>query len=169
MALAMLAIAPLFVNGMKSNAVGWDYSVLNELAKEKLEELLQMNFFDPRLVVPGGSTVTIDGTSVKGKEFIDTNSNTLTVSGKTVTFPYELVYVVQDYLLTDIPTSGAPLPANAKDDGDPGWSGATPVRFITVYAASSRRGLQGSAYTRSNVLASSSTGKQIRMSALKAP
>jgi prepilin-type N-terminal cleavage/methylation domain-containing protein len=166
-ALAMLAIAPLFVGGMKNNAVGWDYSSLNELAKRKIEEILQMNFNDPRVVVPGGTTVTIDGTVVKGKLFLDNNPNSVTINGKTFSYPYELVYVVQDYALNDIPASGAPLPANAKDDSDPTWSGANPVRYVTVYAASSRKSLQGTAYSSAGLLSSAAQGKQVRMSAVK--
>jgi prepilin-type N-terminal cleavage/methylation domain-containing protein len=166
-ALAMLAIAPLFVGGLKNNAVGWDYSSLNELAKKKIEELLQVGFNDPRVVVTAGTTVTIDGTVVKGKLFRDTNPNSVTVNGKTYSYPYELVYVVQDYSLNDIPVSGAPLPAKATDDGDASWSGGSPARYITVYAASSRRSLQGSAYSSAGLLSSASSGKQVRMSAVK--
>ncbi len=169
MALAMLAIAPLFANSMKSNATGWDFSVLNDLARQKLENLLQMNYSDTRLTVPDGSTVTIDGTSVTGKLFVDDNPNTVTINGQTYTYPYELVYVVQDYLLSDIPTTGAPDPANAKVDTDSTWSSGTSAKLITVYAASGRRSLQGSAYTSSGVLSSASNGKQIRMSAVKTP
>ena len=169
MALAMLAIAPLFANSMKSNAVGWDYSVLNDLARRKLENLLQMSYTDTRLVVPDGSTATIDGTSVTGKLFVDTTPNTVTINGQTYTYPYEIVYVVQDYLLSDIPTSGAPNPDNAKVDSDSTWSSGTSAKLITVYAASGRKSLQGSAYGSSGVLSSTSSGKQIRLSAVKTP
>lgn len=169
MALAMLAIAPLFANSMKSNATGWDFSVLNDLARRKLENLLQMGYSDTRLAVPTGSTVTIDGTSVAGKLFVDANPNTVTIDGQTTTYPYELVYVVQDYLLADIPTSGAPDPAKATVDSDATWSAGSSAKLITVYAASGRSSLQGSAYTSSGLLSSTSKGKQIRMSAVKTP
>jgi prepilin-type N-terminal cleavage/methylation domain-containing protein len=160
MALAMLAIAPLFVNGMKSNAVGWDYSSLNALAKQQFEEVLQYNFNDPRLAVPAGATF---------------DSNPGQSYRRPLAGPYELVYVVRDFTIDKIPAAGAvPSDANAVDDSNAAWTSTGGVKMVTVFVASSRGGLQGSAYASpsnviSGLLPASFSGKQIRMSAIKSP
>lgn len=160
MALAMLAIAPLFANSMKSNAVGWDYSSLNSLAKQQLEEILQYTFTDARLAVPAGATF---------------NGHAGQAYRRPLVGPYELVYVVRDFPNTAIPAPGtAPNDANAVDDTNAAWTLSPGVKMITVYVASARSGLSGSTYAEgSNTIAglfpAGYQGKQIRMSAYKAP
>ena len=168
MALTMLAIAPLFANSMRSNAVGWDYSVLNALAKQRLEELLQYNFNDPRLAVP--ASATFDGNP--GQLYRNLVPSTETVNGVATEFPYEIVYVVRDFPLSAIPSDGSmPDPVSAVDDANGNWVSNPGIKMITAIAASSRAGLQGSAYAGNSLgtsLSSAATGKQIRMSAFKA-
>jgi len=160
MALAMLAIAPLFANSMKSNAVGWDFSNLNALAKRQLEEILQYTFTDERLAVPAGATF---------------NSHPGQAYRRPLVGPYELVYVVRDFPNTAIPAPGAvPNDLDAVDDGNAAWTLSPGVKMITVYVASSRSGLSGSTYAvGSNTIAglfpAGYEGKQIRMTAYKAP
>lgn len=160
MALAMLAIAPLFANSMKSNAVGWDYSSLNSLAKQQLEEILQYTFTDARLAVP--SAATFDGHPGQAYR-------------RPLVGPYELVYVVRDFPNTAIPAPGAaPNDANAVDDANPAWTLSPGVKMVSVYVASARSGLSGSTYAvGSNTIAglfpAGYKGKQIRMTAYKAP
>jgi len=168
MGLAMLAIAPLFANSLRSNATGWDYSVLNALAKQRLEELLQCNFNDPRLAVP--ASAAFDGNP--GQLYRNLVPATETVNGVATQFPYELVYVVRDFPSAAIPSNGSmPDPISAVDDANASWISSPGIKMITVIAASSRAGLQGSAYkgnSLGNSLSSTATGKQIRMSAFKA-
>jgi prepilin-type N-terminal cleavage/methylation domain-containing protein len=179
MAMAMLAIAPLFVNAIKTNGEGQDYSVLNMLAKERLEEVLQYNFTDTRLTVPTGATVWLNdstGTAkqVSGQLYRNQFVQTQTASGVSISFPYELVYVVQNFNLSTNNQIDFTTPV---DDGNATWTTQNGVRLITVFAASGRSSLGGTAYdlgssttTASDLLLSStSTGKQIRMSAVKAP
>jgi type II secretory pathway pseudopilin PulG len=160
MALAMLAIAPLFANSMKSNAVGWDYSSLNSLAKQQLEEILQYSFTDARLAVPATATFQ----SKPGQAY-----------RRPLVGPYELVYVVRDFPSTAIPAPGAvPDIANAVDDGNPAWTLSPGVKMISVYVASARSSLSGSTYAEgSNTIAglfpAGYQGKQIRMTAYKSP
>lgn len=159
MALAMLAIAPLFANSMKSNAVGWDYSSLNALAKRQLEEILQYAFTDARLAVPAGATF---------------NGHAGQAYRRPLVGPYELVYVVRDFPNSVIPAPGAvPDDANAVDDSNAAWTLSPGVKMITVYVASARSSLSGSTYAvGSNTIAglfpTGYTGKQIRMTAYKA-
>lgn len=182
LAVAMLFIAPLFTGGLRSNAVGWDYSVLNSLAKQKLEEVLQYNFLDPRLAVPNGATVTIDdptqpgaskSITVNGQLYTNESSLTQSVGGMTSTYPYKTVYVVQDFLLTSIPLPGStpnyPDPTQAQWDptqppaGQPYptpavgvWSPYRDVKLVTVYGLSIRK-LQGD-YTMADVSSLKTTG-----------
>jgi len=160
MALAMLAIAPLFVGGLKNNAVGWDYSSLNTLAKQQLEEVLQYTFTDARLAVPTGATF---------------NGNPGQAYRRPLVGPYELVYVVQDYLTTSIPAPGSvPNPATAVTDTNAAWVLSPGVKMISVYVASTRSSLQGTAYsaaanTIAGLFPAGFKGKQIRMVAYKVP
>lgn len=162
MALAMLAIAPLFVGGLKNNAVGWDYSTLNTLAKQQLEEILQYSFTDARLAVPTGAT--FNGAGNAGQ-----------VYRRPLVGPYELVYVVQNFPVAAIPPPGSvPNPASAVTDTDASWVLAPGVKMITVYVASARSALQGSAYnlaanTIAGLFPTGYRGKQIRMVAYKVP
>lgn len=167
-AICVLAVAPMFVAGLKSNAVGWDYSALNSLARQRLEELLQFNFTDPRLAVPFGSTATIDGVSQAGKLYVDQNSNTQSDGTKSASFPYTLVYVVQDYHLEDIVSTGNPAAAKATTDLDASWDNTKDVKYVTVIAAGSRSSLGGSAFSKT-LTGASFSGKQIRISAVRAP
>jgi prepilin-type N-terminal cleavage/methylation domain-containing protein len=166
-AFALLAIAPLFTGGANANAVGWDLSVLNTLAKGRLEELLQANFNDARLAVPAGST--IGSTGVVGKLYIDATPNTRAVSGLTTSYPYDVVYTVQNFRLQDITNARAPDPSLARTDAAADWNRLLDVKYIQVYGGSRRRFLQGSSYALAPGFSSLLTGKQIRMSAIKAP
>ena len=49
LALILLAIAPLFITSMKSNFSGNEYTSLNNLARDKLEQLMSLPVSDIRL------------------------------------------------------------------------------------------------------------------------
>ncbi|MGH9442094.1 MAG: type IV pilus modification PilV family protein [Thermoanaerobaculia bacterium] len=167
-AICVLAVAPMFVAGMKSNAIGWDYSALNSLARQRLEEILQYNFTDPRLAVAGGSTVTIDGVSQAGRLYVDQNSNTQSDGTVSISFPYTLVYIVQNYHLSDIVSAGNPAASKATTDADGTWDNTRDVKYVTVIAAASRSSLGGTAFSKT-LTGAGFSGKQIRISALRAP
>ncbi|MEO6325453.1 MAG: hypothetical protein ABIT01_09760 [Thermoanaerobaculia bacterium] len=57
MSLAMLALIPMFVLGVKVNASSNQLSVADSLAREKLEELIQFPTTSARLAIPSGQTV----------------------------------------------------------------------------------------------------------------
>jgi len=169
MAIAMLSIAPLFAGALRTNAVGWDFSVLNGLTKSKLEEVLQYNFNDPRLSVPTNSTVTIDTATFTGQIYLTETPTMQSVSGYTTRYPYELVYIVSDYRLADLPSGATADPAKATYDGDATWSSQSDLKYITVICASQRSFLQRSPYSLAPGLSPSARGKQIRLSAIKSP
>ena len=170
MAMAVLAIAPLFVGSLKSNGAGQDLSQLNALAKQQLEELLQYNFTDARLAVATGKTVSIinqDGTTTttSGQLYRNEIPTTQTDGSTTISFPYRLYYMVQDFPITSIVNGAVPTPSTAVDDSSSNY-----VKMITVFVASSREGLQATGYGKNfqaGILPASLGGKQIRMSAIK--
>jgi len=172
MALAMLAIAPLFIGSLKSNGAGQDFTVLNALAKQQLEQVMQYSFTDPRLAVPAGATVTLiaqDGstTSPRGQLYRNEIATTQSDGATSISFPYELDYIVQDYAMTSI--GQAAVPTTPVDDFDATWSATTGAKMITVYVASQRKSLQGTSYLSGGIFAATVNGKQIRMSAIKMP
>lgn len=189
LAVGLLAVAPLFMGSLKSNASGQDFSMLNSLAKQQLEQALQYSFTDPRLAVPSGATVSVvnqDGTTTTSKGQLYSNQfqpclviatgllTSTCTAGTTVSFPYELVYVVQDFPMSSVVQGSVPDPSTAVDDS---WT-TQGAKMITVYAASKRTMgagaisstyTQASAYSRGGILSTASSGKQIRMSAIKTP
>ena len=153
--------------------------MLNQLAKEQLEQLLQFNFVDPRLAVPSAATVTLNdstgtATVYSGQLYRSQNPTSQTIGGVTTTFPYELVYVVQDF---NLDSNNRPDFTTPVDDSNATWTTQNGVKLITVFAGSARTSLGksfydlGSSTTTSSALLLSSkmTGKQVRMSAVKAP
>lgn len=174
MAIAMLAIAPLFVASLKSNGAGQDFTVLNSLAKQQLEQVMQYSFTDPRLAVPGGATVSIvnqDGTTTtsSGQLYRNQLATTQTDGTKSISFPYELDYVVQDFPMTSVKQGAVPSPATAIDDASASWTASNGAKLVTVFVASSREALQGTSYKSAGIFAATVNGKQIRMSAIKMP
>ena len=169
-AMAMLAIAPLFVGSLKSNGAGEDFTQLNAVAKQQLEQVMQYSFTDPRLAVPTGKTVSVvnqDGstTTSSGQLYKNEIPTTQTDGSKTISFPYQLYYVVQNFPITSVANGSVPSPSTAVDDSSSNF-----VKMITVYAASSREGIQGTGYGtnyQAGILPSSLSGKQVRMSAIK--
>ena len=57
LAIAILALAPLFIYSVKTNASSSELSMANTLAREKLEELMLFPTTDSRMQIPSGSTV----------------------------------------------------------------------------------------------------------------
>ena len=174
MALAMLAIAPLFIVSVKSNGAGQDFTVLNTLAKQQLEQVMQYSFTDPRLAVPSGAKVSLvnqDGSTSNpsGQLYRNQLATTLTDGSKSISFPYELDYIVQDFPMTSIAHNAVPPQNQAVDDASASWSATTGAKMITVYVASQRESMQGTGYNSGGIFAATVNGKQIRMSAIKMP
>jgi len=174
MALVMLAIIPLFATSLKSNGAGQDFTVLNSLVKQQLEQVMQYSFTDPRLAVPSGATVSIvnqDGSTTpsSGQLYRNQMATTITDGTKTLSFPYELDYIVQDFPMSAVKNGAVPDPATAVDDANAAWVTSNGAKMVTCFAASSRQSLQGTGYKSSGIVAATMNGKQIRMSAIKMP
>jgi prepilin-type N-terminal cleavage/methylation domain-containing protein len=174
MACGLLGIAPLFTNSLTSNAAGEDFSKLNALAKQQLEQCLQYGFDDPRLGVPTGASFTIldeSGAShtYTGQLYRNEIATSQSVGGVTGTIPYELVYTVQDFTIDRLSATATPDPATAVVDTDATWKANNGGKLITVYAATRRRSGSGTSYTRAGILSAAARGKQIRLMAYKSP
>lgn len=175
MAMGILGVAPLFTSALTSNAAGDDFSRLNALARQQLEQCLQYGFDDPRLAVPAGSTYTMLDEAGASHTYIGVlyrNEIALTqsIGGVATTVPYELVYTVQDFPIDRL--TAATLPDGLTDavvDSNAAWQTGSGGKLITVYGASRRRSGGGTSYTRAGILSSKATGKQVRMSAYKSP
>jgi len=76
LALALLALAPMFTSAVKTNASAYQLTSSTTLAREKLEELSGYLRSDPRLTIPDGSNAAgPPGTTISGAT-VDTMTNT---------------------------------------------------------------------------------------------
>jgi len=175
MAVGTLGVAPLFTNSLTSNAAGDDFSRLNSLARQQLEQCLQYGFDDPRLAVAAGSTYTMLDEAGASHTYVgvlyrNELSLTQSIGGVLTTVPYELVYTVQDFPIDKL--GSASLPNGLTDavvDSDAAWQTGSGGKLITVYAAARRRSGGRTSYTRAGILSASATGKQVRIMAYKSP
>ncbi len=53
---ALLSILPIFIRSLRTNASAFDYTSVNEMARDKLEQLMNVAISDPMLRVPAGQT-----------------------------------------------------------------------------------------------------------------
>jgi prepilin-type N-terminal cleavage/methylation domain-containing protein len=115
----LLGILPLFMGSVKSNYSANEYTSIHNLCRDRLEELMNLNFDDPQLSV--GEHNVSDLPPV----LPDPKTGVPTVGG--VVNPFTLIYQVKQYQAANIdPAAKAPLLA-------PPAKGAafTPIR-ITV-------------------------------------
>jgi prepilin-type N-terminal cleavage/methylation domain-containing protein len=118
LAIAILALAPLFTMSVRSNASAQQLTNANTLAREKLEELSGYPRNDPRLTIADGSNAAAPvGVTIAGTTLIDT-LNTFVVNdlplwyqpstGKTSTattspgiswfsYPYTRTYTIEQF------------------------------------------------------------------------
>lgn len=174
LAISMLAVAPLFVGSLKSNGAGQDFTVLNALAKQQLEQVMQYSFTDPRLAVPQSAKVSLVdqaglSSNPSGQLYRNQFALTQTDGTNTASFPYELDYIVQDFPMTAIANGAVPSDSAAVDDANASWSSTSGAKMITVFVGSSRKALQGTGYNSGGIFEATINGKQIRMSAIKMP
>lgn len=78
LAVALLALAPLFTISVKTNASAHQLTNANTLAREKLEELSGYPRSDPRLTIADGSNAAaLTGVTIAGTTLIDTTNTWL--------------------------------------------------------------------------------------------
>jgi prepilin-type N-terminal cleavage/methylation domain-containing protein len=126
LAIAALALAPLFVTGMQTNASAFDYTMANTLAKEKIEAVTLLPSGDLSIQIPSGQT-SLTITENITKFYFQDKSQSLAVAS-----PYTRVTTIQEFLLSDMVH---PLTASATTVYD--------VKQVTVRVTSARGDLTG--------------------------
>ncbi len=129
LAFAALALAPLFVSGMQTNASAFDYTMANTLAKEKIESLTLLPSGDPSIRLLAGQTSLVITENITTFYYKDTNQNVAVPS------PYTRVTTIQEFLLGDLVN---PLTASNTTSYD--------VKQIKVQVTSSRGYQTGQAF-----------------------
>jgi prepilin-type N-terminal cleavage/methylation domain-containing protein len=107
LAIAILALAPLFIYSVKTNASSSELSMANTLAREKLEELMLFPTTDSRMQIPSGSTVATFSNDLPRWWNPSTGAtSTATSSPGAGWFPYAVLrsYTVQAYRAQPAPT-----------------------------------------------------------------
>ena len=112
LSIGFLAIAPLFMTGIKANASSFDYTVANNLAREELERLQMIPSSDASLLVSSGTIATYPATDpcvTGGVGHNDLPCNfqfTDKATSGTIPNPYKRSYTVEKY--TTITGTGTP-------------------------------------------------------------
>ncbi|MEO8430169.1 MAG: prepilin-type N-terminal cleavage/methylation domain-containing protein [Acidobacteriota bacterium] len=139
----LLGIAPLFISSMKSNYSANEYTSVNVLARDKLEQLSNLSYTDARLSVgahgndqppklPDPKTGVPPGAATPG-----------------VQNPYSITYYVSQYAVPApdaVPTPGGPTPAPLTPD---------PTIFTPVHVTAANQTVQ---YKRIDVTVQVSSG-----------
>lgn len=127
---ALLSILPVFIRSLRTNASAFDYTSVNEMARDKLEQLMNVAISDPMLRVPAGQA------SVAFPNDLPTHIDPRTAAPSTKAtdpvYPYLRTWVVE---MLDVDDANNLLPVN---------SGAPyRVKRVSVTVSSARRNLPG--------------------------
>lgn len=100
LALALLALAPMFTNAVRSNASAMQLTSANTLAREKLEELSGYPRSNPRLAVANGASSATFGNDLPNWYNPRTGAVSVAVSSPGVgwyAYPYTRTYSVEQF------------------------------------------------------------------------
>ncbi len=127
---ALLSILPLFIRSLRTNASAYDYTSVNEMARDKLEQLMNVAISDPMLQVPAGQTSASFPNDLPAH--IDPRTGAPSTKPADPVYPYLRTWVVE---LLDVDDANSLLPV----------SSGTPYRVkrISVTVSSSRQNLPG--------------------------
>lgn len=135
LSIGFLAIAPLFMTGIKANASSFDYTVANNLAREELERLMMIPSSNAILLVASGTSATYPATDpcvTGGAGHNDLPCNfqfTDRATSGSIPNPYKRSYIVEKYNITgNPPTFTGPLATGLEYD----------LKVIRVTVSSSR-------------------------------
>lgn len=127
---ALLSILPLFVRSLQTNASAFDYTSVNEMARDKLEQLMNVAISDPMLLVPAGQTSVAFPNDLP--THVDPRTAAPSVKVSDPKYPYLRTWVVE---LLDVDDANNLLPVGS---GSP-----YRVKRISVTVSSSRQNLPG--------------------------
>lgn len=89
----LLAVVPLFLTAVRSNASAFDYTTVNSLACDKLEQLMNVPISDASLRVTAGQTVATIGNDLQTR--VDPNTAMPSVNPSYPTYPYQRTWRVE--------------------------------------------------------------------------
>jgi type II secretory pathway pseudopilin PulG len=127
---ALLSILPIFIRSLRTNASAFDYTSVNEMARDKLEQLMDVAISDPTLLVPAGQTSATFPNDLP--THTDPHSGAPSTKATDPVYPYLRTWVVE---LLDVDDANNLLPVGS---GSP-----YRVKRISVTVSSSRRNLPG--------------------------
>ncbi len=131
---ALLSILPLFIRSLHTNASAFDYTSVNEMARDKLEQLMNVAISDPTLRVPDGQKSAAFPNDLP--THTDPRTGAPSTKATDPVYPYLRTWVVE---LLDVDDVNNLLPVAS---GSP-----YRVKRVSVTVSSSRRNLPGERLT----------------------
>jgi type II secretory pathway pseudopilin PulG len=127
---ALISILPLFIRALRTNASAFDYTNVNEMARDKLEQLMNLSITDPLLLVPAGQLSAAFANDLPAN--IDPRTAGASAKSTDPAYPYQRTWTVE---LLDVDDANNLLPVA---------SGAPyKVKRISVTVSSSRGNIPG--------------------------
>jgi type II secretory pathway pseudopilin PulG len=129
-AVLLLAVVPLFLTAVRSNASAFDYTTVNALARDKLEQLMNVPISDASLRIPGGQTQVAMANDLEAR--INPVTGMPSTDPSHPIYPYERTWRVELY---DVDASNNLVPVSSGN--------RYTVKRITVSVTSVRGSLPG--------------------------
>jgi len=126
----LLAVAPLFLMGVRTNASAYDYTAVNEMARDKLEQLMNVPITDTSLRVAAGRTEATFSNDLPAR--IDPLTAMPSTNTAHPVFPYQRTWRVE---LFDVDDANSLVPVASGNRYE--------VKRITVNVMSTRETLPG--------------------------
>lgn len=127
---ALLSILPLFIRALRTNASAFDYTNVNEMARDKLEQLMNLSITDSLLLVPAGQLSAAFPNDLPAH--IDPRTAAASTKSTDPAYPYQRTWTVE---ILDVDDANNLLPVA---------SGAPyKVKRISVTVSSSRGNVPG--------------------------
>lgn len=103
--MALLSILPLFITTYRTNAAAFDYTSVNEMARDKLEQLMNVSISDPVLRIPVGQTSVSFTNDLPGH--VDKRTSAPSTNPADPVYPYQRTWTVE---CLDVNDANALLP-----------------------------------------------------------
>lgn len=135
LAIVVLGLAPLFVAGAKSNASGFDYTTVSDLARDRLEHLMNEPIGSPDLRVPAGQSQASFPNDLPAH--VDPVTGKPSANPADPAYPYERIWLVELFRIN--PDNSLAAVVSGPDPAANSYQ----VKRVTVTVSSLRPGLPG--------------------------
>ncbi len=95
----LLAVVPLFLTAVRSNASALDYTFVNALASDKLDQLMNVPISDASLRVSAGQTAATVGNDLQTR--VDPNTAMPSSNTSYPTYPYQRTWRIELFEVDD--------------------------------------------------------------------